>query len=250
MALRQFARTSAPLFRLQSAAPLLSTSLSRNYSTGEGARQKRGFFWPIPRVFRGPSFCCVWHQVPAMTTDRTRGRVYECYADGIVAFCVLPMLTVETNSDRRRVDRPFNPFKRASQLVETLFCFFVPCLRVPASCHRRVEVHAVARGTHTTTDTDNSIGNELDMYVFYMVACSFPDGSCVASRQLCSTKNHLTLRHVYFFSLCSGPRSRVTSSLSVSPITRRLNLATWFTSSSLKWVPPFLTRLLSVSLSP
>lgn len=35
MALRQFARASASLFRLQSTAPLLNTSLSRNYSTGK-----------------------------------------------------------------------------------------------------------------------------------------------------------------------------------------------------------------------
>lgn len=35
MALRQFARASASLFRLQGTAPLLSTSLSRNYSTGK-----------------------------------------------------------------------------------------------------------------------------------------------------------------------------------------------------------------------
>ena len=53
MALRQFARASAPLFRLQSAAPLLSNSLSRNYSTGEEEEEEGGcfafFFLRLPR---------------------------------------------------------------------------------------------------------------------------------------------------------------------------------------------------------
>ena len=130
MALRQFARVSAPLFRLQSASPLLSTSFSRSYSTGEGSAGKRGVFFVFchPKNLSQPLFfssCVVWHflswtgvKIHERWNERASIRTLHIVKHYVSCFFIMMGMV----SDRLRLDRATSvPFS-----IRTLFFFFCP----------------------------------------------------------------------------------------------------------------------------